>query len=211
MDRNAQNVIFIKLWHFSFWQTDNTRGFAKVNDLRHDICLWQCMIYVYTVHRPKLVQLQWFDLKRAFNIYSRFLKINPNITILSHFESIVSLIWADWDGFLFCVFVLSLLPLFNTPTLLLRHEDLHQPVELPRQPDVVLSSDVILQRVLPAVHVPAQGTTKLHLESRAIFIWISQLSITLGPKPWCDHRPRPWPVASRWAEDYAEVETRPRS
>ena len=135
----------------------------------------------------------------------------PNITMLSHFESIVSLIWADWDGFLFCVFVLSLLPLFNTPTLLLRHEDLHQPVELPRQADVVLSSDVILQRVLPAVHVPAQGTTKLHLESRAIFIWISQLSITLGPKPWCDHRPRPWPVASRWAEDYAEVETRPRS
>ena len=135
----------------------------------------------------------------------------PNITMLSHFESIVSLIWADWDGFLFCVFVLSLLPLFNAPTLLLRHEDLHQPVELPRQPDVVLSSDVILQRVLPAVHVPAQGTTKLHLESRAIFIWISQLSITLGPKPWCDQRPRTWPVASRWAEDYAEVETRPRS
>ena len=131
----------------------------------------------------------------------------PNITMLSHFESIVSLIWADWDGFLFCVFVLSLLPLFNTPTLLLRHEDLHQPVELPRQPDVVLSSDVILQRVLPAVHVPAQGTTKLHLESRAIFIWISQLShwgqnhgVTIGPDP------GQWPADGlrtmlRWKQD----------
>ena len=169
MDRNAQNVIFIKLWHFSFWQTDNKRGFAKVNDLRHDICLWQCMIYVYTVHRPKLVQLQWFDLKPAFNIYSRFLKINPNITILSHFESIVALIWVNWAGLLFNVFVLPCFHLFSCP-LLLWHKYLDQSVQLPGQPDVVLPSDVVLQGVLPAVHVPAEGTTELDLESAVVFI-----------------------------------------
>ena len=48
--------------------------------------------------------------------------------------------------------------------LLLRDEDLHEPVELGREGDVVLPSDVVFQRVLPAIHVAAQGTTELDLE-----------------------------------------------
>ena len=163
---------YIELCSFYFWPTNNRHEFAKVKYLPHDVCLWQCMIYVYTVHRPKLVQLQWFDLKRAFNIYSRFLKINPNITILSHFESIVSLIWVNWVGLLFDIFVLSLFPILGC-TLLLWHKDLDQSVQLHRQPNVVLSSDVVLQGVLPAVHVPAEGTTELDLESAVVFIKIS--------------------------------------
>ena len=157
---------YIELCPFS---TNNRHEFAKVKYLRHDICLWQCMIYIYTVQRLKLVQLQWFDLKPAFNIYSRFLKINPNITILSHFESIVALIWVNWAGILFNVFVLPCFHLFSCP-LLLWHKYLDQSVQLPGQPDVVLPSDVVLQGVLPAVHVPAEGTTELDLESAVVFI-----------------------------------------
>ena len=59
--------------------------------------------------------------------------------------------------------------------LLLRDEDLHEPVELAREGDVVLPSDVVLQRVLPAVHVAAQGTTELDLESGGAFIGIESL------------------------------------
>ena len=59
--------------------------------------------------------------------------------------------------------------------LLLRDEDLHEPVELAREGDVVLPSDVVLQRVLPAVHVAAQGTTELDLESGSVFIGIENL------------------------------------
>ena len=59
--------------------------------------------------------------------------------------------------------------------LLLRDEDLHEPVELAREGDVVLPSDVVLQRVLPAVHVAAEGTTELNLESGSDFIGIKSL------------------------------------
>ena len=59
--------------------------------------------------------------------------------------------------------------------LLLRDEDLHLPVELAREGDVVLPSDVVFQRVPPAVHVTAQGTTELDLESGGVFIGIESL------------------------------------
>ena len=39
----------------------------------------------------------------------------------------------------------------------------------------MLPSDVVLQRVLPAVHVAAQGTTELDLESGSVFIGIESL------------------------------------
>ena len=75
--------------------------------------------------------------------------------------------------------------------LLLRDEDLHEPVELAREGDVVLPSDVVLQRVLPTVHVTAQGTTELDLESAVIFILISCLVLHLHKGKVAQKQPNP--------------------
>ena len=76
---------------------------------------------------------------------------------------------------MFVTFVPPLQLAILASVLLLRDEDLHEPVELAREGDVVLPSDVVLQRVLPTVHVTAQGTTELDLESGGVFIGIESL------------------------------------
>ena len=71
---------------------------------------------------------------------------------------------------MFVTFVPPLQLAILASVLLLRDEDLHEPVELAREGDVVLPSDVVLQRVLPAVHVTAQGTTELDLDSGSFLL-----------------------------------------
>ena len=63
--------------------------------------------------------------------------------------------------FWFIIFVLAncCLPLF-----ILRHKNLYQPIELTRLADAVFASDVILEGVLPAVHVATESAAELDLE-----------------------------------------------
>ena len=66
------------------------------------------------------------------------------------------------NTFWFIIFVLAnrcLLPLF-----ILRHKNLYQPIELTRLADAVFASDVILEGVLPAVHVATESAAELALE-----------------------------------------------